>query len=143
LTAQTDAFGLRGYGLVQKSHPDDMNASSVDGLAAYLATQIGVSNESRDYLREQTALTREQLDLTKLQKLGLNKQNAFELSDPHWRRMSEHLSGVAVTARAGAQNLPPTFTGQEADLTSWRNNSSALCARSALRQRRKEPDAHG
>jgi tetratricopeptide (TPR) repeat protein len=56
-----------------------------DKLAAKLADAL--SDEAREYLREQTELTR-------LQKQNLIEQNAFELSHLRWRRAAEWMSGV-------------------------------------------------
>lgn len=64
------------------------------GLAAHLAMNGKLPEEARDYLREQIKLSREQIELTRLQKQNLIELNAFELSHLRWRRFNEFLRGV-------------------------------------------------
>jgi tetratricopeptide (TPR) repeat protein len=63
------------------------SGSGSDRLAARLAMTDVPSDEAREYLREQTELTR-------LQKQNLVEQNAFEISHLRWRRATEWMSGV-------------------------------------------------
>jgi tetratricopeptide (TPR) repeat protein len=66
---------------------DSGSGSGSDKLAARLAMTDAPSDEAREYLREQTELTR-------LQKKNLVEQNAFEISHLRWRRATEWMSGV-------------------------------------------------